>query len=133
VTLEVTAYNSKVYYVITDFAGAGQQVVKLPHTGNETVLDAVSNVGGLSSVSSKKMWVARPSPTECGQDQILPVDWCGITQRGQVKTNYQLLPGDRVFIMGRPCSRFATVWARVLAPVRQPAGTGSCVPPPVRP
>lgn len=133
VTLEVTAYNSKVYYVITDLAGAGQRVVKLPHTGSETVLDAVSNVGGLSSVSSKKMWVARPSPTECGQDQILPVDWCGITMKGQVKTNYQLLPGDRVFILGRPCTRFETACARLLAPVRQPFGTGPCVPTPVGP
>ena len=63
---------------------------------SETVLDALSNIGGLSAVSSKKMWVARPAPTECGHDQILPVDWCGITQKGQVKTNYQILPGDRL-------------------------------------
>ena len=122
VAIDVYAYNSKFYYVITDFAGAGQQVTRLPHTGNETVLDAVSNVGGLSAVSSKKMWVARPAPTDCGTDQILPVDWCGITQKGQVKTNYQLLPGDRVFIMSQPLTRLDTYLARIYAPIQRTMG-----------
>jgi polysaccharide export outer membrane protein len=119
VSVDVYAYNSKFYYVITDFAGSGEQVVRLPHTGNETVLDAVSLVGGLSALSSRKIWVARPAPTECGQDQILPVDWCGITRRGQVKTNYQLMPFDRVYIMGQPLTKVDTYMARVLAPVNR--------------
>lgn len=122
VTVDVYAFNSKYYYVITDFAGSGQQVVKLPHTGNETVLDAVANVGGLSSVSSKKLWVARPAPTDCGNVQILPVDWCGITMRGEVKTNFQLLPGDRIFIMGQPLTTFDTMYARTLAPIQRTLG-----------
>jgi polysaccharide export outer membrane protein len=122
VTVDVFAFNSKFYYVITDFAGAGQQVAKLPHTGNETVLDAVSNIGGLSAVSSKKLWVARPAPTDCGNCQILPVDWCGITMRAEVKTNFQLLPGDRVFIMSQPLTKFDTIYARMLAPVQRTLG-----------
>lgn len=122
VNVDVYAFNSKFYYVITDFAGAGEQVVRLPHVGNETVLDAVSNIGGLSAVSSKKIWVARPAPTDCAADQILPVDWCGITQRGQVKTNYQLLPGDRVYILSNPLSKFDTYLARVLAPINRTMG-----------
>jgi polysaccharide export outer membrane protein len=122
IAIDVYAFNSKFYYVITDFAGSGEQVTRIPHTGNETVLDAVSNVGGLSAVSSRKIWVARPAPTECGHDQILPVDWCGITRRGQVKTNYQLLPGDRVYILGQPLTKFDTTLARVLAPVQRTLG-----------
>jgi hypothetical protein len=123
VAVDVFAYNSKFYYVITDFAGAGEQVTRLPHTGNETVLDAVSLVGGLSAVSSKKIWVARPAPTECGNDQILPVDWCGITRKGQVKTNYQMMPGDRVYILSQPLTKFDTYMARVLSPVQRALGT----------
>jgi polysaccharide export outer membrane protein len=122
VTVDVYAFNSKFYYVITDFAGAGEQVVRLPHVGNETVLDAISNIGGLSAVSSKKIWVARPAPTDCAADQILPVDWCGITQRGQVKTNYQLLPGDRVYILSQPLTKFDTYLARVYAPIQRTMG-----------
>lgn len=122
VSVDVFSYNSKFYYVITDFAGSGEQVTRLPHTGNETVLDAVSLVGGLSAVSSRKLWVARPSPTECGNDQILPVDWCGIVRHGQVKTNYQIMPFDRVYIQSQPLSRFDTYLARVLSPVQRTLG-----------
>lgn len=34
--------------------------------------------------------------------ESLPVDWKGITQRGESKTNYTLLPGDRVSITPAP-------------------------------
>jgi polysaccharide biosynthesis/export protein len=119
VSVDVYAYNSKFYYVITDFAGSGEQVARLPHTGNETVLDAVSLVGGLSAVSSKKIWVARPAPTDCKNDQILPVDWCGISRRGEVKTNYQIMPNDRVYILGQPLTKVDTYLARILAPINR--------------
>jgi polysaccharide biosynthesis/export protein len=119
VAVDVFSYNSKFYYVITDFAGNGEQVTRLPHTGNETVLDAISLIGGLSAVSSKHIWVARPAPTECGNDQILPVDWCGITRKGQVKTNYQIMPFDRVYILSQPLTKFDTYLGRVLSPVQR--------------
>jgi polysaccharide export outer membrane protein len=121
VSVDVYAYNSKFYYVITDFAGAGESVVRLPITGNEKVLDAISLVGGLSSVSSKRVWIARPAPSGAG-DQILPVDWRGITRRGSTRTNFQVLPGDRVFVMGNPLSKLDTVMARTLAPAERAFG-----------
>lgn len=121
VNVDVYAYNSKFYYIITDFAGAGEQVVKLPSTGNETVLDAISQIGGLSAVSSKRLWIARPAPNGCG-DQILPVDWKGITRRGTTGTNYQLFPGDRLFVMSNPMSKLDTILARTLAPVQRTLG-----------
>ena len=48
-----TPNNSKVYYIITDGAGSGEQVFRFPVTGSETVLDAISQIGGLPPVSSK--------------------------------------------------------------------------------
>ena len=53
--VDVLQYNSKFYYVITDLAGNGQDVERLPVTGNETVLDAISQLrlNGLSPVSCK--------------------------------------------------------------------------------
>ena len=121
VNVDVYGYNSKFYYVITDFAGNGEQVVRIPSTGNETVLDAIAQIGGLSSVSSKRVWVARPAPAGCG-DQILPVDWKGITRRGHTVTNYQILPGDRVFVMAAPGSKFNNTLTKTLAPVQQVLG-----------
>jgi polysaccharide export outer membrane protein len=78
-SVDVLSYNSKFYYVITDGGGYGEQVIRFPITGSETVLDAISQIGGLGTVSSKKhIWVARSSPGHPGQ-QILPVDWLGVS------------------------------------------------------
>ncbi|MDA1252055.1 MAG: polysaccharide biosynthesis/export family protein [Planctomycetota bacterium] len=54
VTVDVLAYNSKAYYIVTDGGGAGEQVFRFPCTGNETVLDALSQINGLPVVASKK-------------------------------------------------------------------------------
>ncbi len=123
VSVDVGAFNSKFYYVITDFAGAGEQVVRLPITGNETVLDGIAQIGGLSAVSSKKVWIARPAPAGTTQDQILPVDWKGVTRRAQSKSNYQILPGDRVFIMANPLNKLDTQLGRALNPIERVFGT----------
>ena len=123
VSVDVGAFNSKYYYVITDFAGSGEQVVRIPITGNETVLDGIAQIGGLSAVSSKKVWIARPAPAGCTQDQILPVDWKGITRRGQSRTNYQILPGDRVFVMANPLNKLDTQLGRALNPIERLFGT----------
>src|SRR5262245_48774044 len=40
VVVDVFAYNSKKYYIITQGAGFGDNVTQAPITGNETVLDA---------------------------------------------------------------------------------------------
>src|SRR5262249_287826 len=88
-----------VYYIITDQAGYGQGIARLPVTGNETVLDALAALGGVPSVASmKKIWIARPVPDDVHGEQILFVDYEAIAKHGQTKTNYQLLPGDRLYI-----------------------------------
>lgn len=124
ITLDVLAYNSKVLYVIFDGAGAGQQVYRLPITGNETVLDAISQVNGLGPVSDKHhLWVARPAPpkSDCG-DQVMPVDWVGITTRGRTETNYQLLPGDRLYVKAYTATTLDYTMARIFAPVERVFG-----------
>ena len=99
VTVEVLAYNSDTYYVLSPGVYGDDDIYRLPITGNETVLDAISKVGGLSRLSSKTIWVARPAPSAFGQEQILPVDWDAIARGGATGTNYQVLPGDRVYIV----------------------------------
>ncbi len=100
VVVDVLAYNSKAYYVITDAPGGGEQVTRLPLTGNETVLDAVANVEGLAAVAGKKsIRIARKSAS--GPHQLLPIDWKAIAQHGVTTTNYQILPGDRLYATDR--------------------------------
>src|SRR5204862_5512953 len=121
--IDVLAYNSKRYYVIFDGGGFGEQVIAFPITGSETVLDAISNVYGLSDVASKRnIWVARRTP-HCGQPwQILPVDWIGITQHGITLTNYQVMPGDRIYVKAQKLVTIDTALARVISPIERVFG-----------
>jgi protein involved in polysaccharide export with SLBB domain len=98
VVVDVLAYNSKKVYVITDGGGNGETVVSLPFTGNETVLDAIAQIQGLSEVSSKRMWVARPAPNGAEVAQNMLIDYRAVTEDSVTTTNYQLLPGDRIYI-----------------------------------
>jgi polysaccharide export outer membrane protein len=122
VSVDVFGYNSRVYYVITQGAGLGDGVFRFPVTGNETVLDAISQVNGLEQVSSKRIWLARPGRNSQGGDQILPIDWNAITQRGEVGTNYQILPGDRVFIAEDKLIALDTSLAKITAPLERIMG-----------
>jgi polysaccharide biosynthesis/export protein len=114
--VDVLAYNSKKYYVITQGAGLGDDVSPQPVTGNETVLDAVASVGGISQLSSTKMWIARPAPNGVGCEQILPVRWDEIAQGASTATNYQLMPGDRLFIAQDRLTNFNTIVGKLLNP-----------------
>ena len=96
VAVDVSAFNSRWFYVVTDVTGR-EHVVRVPCSGNETVLDAVAQIGGITPDIFRKVWIARPGIG--GADQVLPVDWKGITENGQTRTNYQILTGDRVFVM----------------------------------
>ncbi len=123
VAVDVAAYNSKLYYVIFDGGGRGQQIVRLPITGNDTVLDAVAQVFGLSPVSSEHhIWIARPSPAALNQELILPVDWASITRSGHTATNYQLLPGDRVFVKANPLVTTDNWISMILSPFERVFG-----------
>ncbi len=121
-SVDVTAYNSKVYYVITQGAGLGDSLRRLPITGNETVLDAISQVNGLSQMSSTKMWIARPSPGNYACQQIMPVDWMAVTQSGSTATNYQILPGDRVYIAQDEMVTLNNMVSKVISPFERVMG-----------
>ena len=98
VSVDVLAYNSKVFYVINKGGGAGDEVTRLPITGNETVLDAVSAIGGVRKVADTKIWIVRPPVSATGVEAILPVEWKDISSGTSTATNYQLIAGDRLFI-----------------------------------
>jgi polysaccharide biosynthesis/export protein len=123
VSVDVFAYNSKVYYVITEGAGFGDSLMRVPITGNETVLDALAQVNGTSRLSSKNIWIARPTPGDVACDQILPVDWTEITKGAATSTNYQVLPGDRIFIAENKLIALDTWLDQVSAPIERLFGT----------
>ncbi|MDZ4821356.1 MAG: polysaccharide biosynthesis/export family protein [Planctomycetota bacterium] len=122
ISLSVVQYQSKFYYVVTEGAGFGDQIARFPVTGNETVMDAVTQVNGISRLSSKDIWIARPAPGEEACFQQLPVEWESIVKRGESKTNYQVLPGDRIFIREDHLVATDSYIARLTAPFERILG-----------
>jgi polysaccharide export outer membrane protein len=123
VAVDVAAYNSKVIYVIYDGGGFGQQVVRVPFTGNDTVLDVVGQLNGLQPFSDKhRIWVSRRVPAGWAMDQVLPVDWVAITTRGRTETNFQLFPGDRIYVEAQPLVSIDTYLTRLFAPIERVFG-----------
>ena len=122
VAVGIQGFNSKVVYVVYDGGGAGQTIIRLPCTGNETVLDAIAQVNGLSSVASTRdIWVARPSLANSAC-QRLPVNWEAVVCSADTSTNYQLLPGDRVYVAAQKLVTLDTRMARLFAPVERVLG-----------
>jgi protein involved in polysaccharide export with SLBB domain len=116
VVVDIFAYNSKKYYVVTQGAGLGDNVVESPITGNETVLDAIARIGGISQVSSTNIWIARPAPNGNPCHQILPVNWDEISRGASTATNYQMMPGDRLYIAEDPLIKFDSIVGKYTRP-----------------
>lgn len=98
VFVDVVAYNSKHYYVLGDVGSPGRLVV----TGRDTVLEALGHAGGfLPTADTKTVQLVRPQAG--GRPaKVYPIDYEAIVQRGQVATNYQLFPGDRIVVKRNP-------------------------------
>ncbi len=123
VVLNVSQYNSKKVFVHLDGGGQGEQVIALPVNGSDCVLDAISAVNGLPAVASKRnIWIARRTPHVGQREQILPVDWVGISQHGVTATNYQLMPGDRIYVKAERLVTVYNTLDRLLLPVERVFG-----------
>jgi polysaccharide biosynthesis/export protein len=97
VSVDVLAYNSKVYYVILK-GSRGDHVTRMPITGNDTVIDAVA-AENIRTTDGVKMYIARAGGIDgVGAERIIPIAWNDITNGTSDDTNYTLHPGDRLFI-----------------------------------
>ena len=94
------------YYVLGEVNAPGGY----PLVGHETVLDAIVDAGGLTdSADACGILLARPTdPYDCRV--TLPVCYRQITQQGNTATNYQLRPGDRIFVGSRSCIDELCFW-----------------------
>jgi polysaccharide export outer membrane protein len=120
VFVDVTAYNSKNYYVLGDVLITG----KMPITGNETVLDALQHAGGLMPTAApQNIRLVRPAPPGACCEQVLPVNLAAITSGGDPTTNYQIMPGDRLIVYRDPIVRLTIFIDRLAAPFQTVIGT----------
>jgi protein involved in polysaccharide export with SLBB domain len=101
VFVDVTAYNSKYYYIQGDVAHPG----RMPVTGKETVLDAINYAGGLISTADPKN-VRLVRPARGGKPaKVYRVDLAAITEKGDARANYQVFAGDRIVVGRDPLVR----------------------------
>jgi hypothetical protein len=93
VFVDVTAYNSKNYYVLGDVGSPG----RLPVTGNETVLDAIQFAGGLiPTAAPNNIRLVRPAPPGACCEQVLPINLAAIMSGGHARRpNRRLSRPDR--------------------------------------
>ncbi|MCE9555893.1 MAG: hypothetical protein K8T91_27825, partial [Planctomycetes bacterium] len=75
-----------------------------------------------TQLSSQQLWIARPVPDQLGYQQRLPVNWNEITQQGIQATNYQLLPGDRLYVAANKATAIDTAVGKLVAPVERLSG-----------
>ncbi|WZO99844.1 sigma-70 family RNA polymerase sigma factor [Isosphaeraceae bacterium EP7] len=101
VLVDVSAYNSKFYYVQGDVGSPG----RLPVTGNERVLDAINFAGGLNPSEAKRnIRLVRPASPGICCEQVFNVDLDAIVKAGDQSTNHRLGPGDRLVVYRDPVS-----------------------------
>ncbi len=106
INVQLVEPNASEIYVLGEVGSPGSY----PLEGNETVLDAILRAGGLtSSASPCDMILVRPTnPCDCRV--VLPVCYRQITQLGDVTTNYQLQPGDRIVVGARTLREELSFW-----------------------
>lgn len=97
IEVRLVGRKSKVYYVLGEVNTPGA----FPLDGRETVLDAIVAAGGLSARASREdIILARPTGA-CDCRTVYPVCYQAIVQLGDTSTNYQIMPGDRVYVASR--------------------------------
>ena len=97
VSVRLANNQSKFYYVLGSVGNQGRYKL----TGEETVLDAIMQSTLRSNSKPDKAFLVRPSNPE-GEGTTYFIDWEAITEKGDVRTNYQILPGDRIVVPGGP-------------------------------
>ena len=94
VSVRLVNWDSKRFYVLGEVNSPGS----FNFVGNETVLDAIVQAGGLNSKANQhQIIVTRPTPCDSCRT-VMRVCYQQIVQLGDSSTNYQLQPGDRVFV-----------------------------------
>lgn len=92
VTVVVAAINSKKVYIL----GAVKKEGPIPYTYRMSVMQAISEAGGLTDYAKrKKIYVLR---TEGGKDYRMPFNYQDVIKGEKMEQNVQLLPGDTVVV-----------------------------------
>lgn len=112
VFVDIVSYNSSVYFVQGDVGTPG----RLPFTGKETVLDALTYAGGLvPTAEPTDIHLYRPARGEKpAKDHS--IDHAAIL-KGEAKANLQIFPNDRLVVGRNPIVKKTIDMDRAAAPI----------------
>ncbi len=106
VNVQLIEANASQVYVLGAVGSPGTYALD----GHETVLDAILKAGGLTSKASPcDLIMVRPTDP-CGRRVVQRICFRQITQVGDVSTNYQLQPGDRIVVGERTLLQELAFW-----------------------
>lgn len=111
VNVQLLETNASRIYVLGAVGSPGTYEL----AGNETVLDVIMKAGGLTSRASPcDIIMVRPT-NPCDSRVVQRVCYRQITQLGDVSSNYQLQPGDRVVVGERTLCEELRFWKQTSA------------------
>lgn len=118
VTVLLQTSASRVYYVF----GEVQKPGAYPLIGHVTALQALGQTGGPTHFANLD-GARLVRPTE-GQGQRYPVDFDAIAKKGDATTNYELQPGDVIYVPPAATARLGYAIGVIFFPIQQLIGLG---------
>jgi polysaccharide biosynthesis/export protein len=137
VQVRVAEFHSQQVYLIGQVVGQQRAV---PYQGQETVLDLLKRVGGVTpGAASDNVYVVRSRVAEGRRPEVFHVDLRAVVLRHDEQTNVRLQPSDQVFVgeTRRSClERCFPPWLRptyqAMCGLRRPAARNPTGAPPLQ-
>jgi len=96
VHVRVAKYRSQQLFLFGQVVGWQRSV---PYQGQETVLDLLQRVGGITSgAEPNDVYVVRAHIAEGGRPEVFHIDLQAIVEQHNQKTNIRLMPNDQIYV-----------------------------------
>ncbi len=119
VTVTLTSSNSRRYYVFGEVNRPGAY----PLVGRVTAVDALAQAAGETRFAALN--AARLVRGGGEQPQVFPLRFVDITQSADASTNFELRPGDVVYVPPSTSARIGNAIAMMFYPLQQIIGFGA--------
>ena len=117
VTVRVSEFHGQHLLLFGEVIGHQRSV---PYQGQETVLDLLRRVGGITAgAEPRDVYVVRAHLGESQRPEVIHVDLEAIVVKGDARTNIRLLPYDQVYVgetRRAQIEKAIPPWLRVLVP-----------------
>lgn len=115
VHVEVAEFHSQQVYLFGEVVGWQRAV---PYKGQETVLDLLQRVGGISrGAAPRDVYLVRSHVADGQRPEVFNVDLKAIVLRNDQTTNIRVMPGDQIYVGETWRHRIERVVPPVLRPI----------------